>query len=76
MRRQSYFVSDLHLFCNRFDGERHWDAIRQAASEAHTFVLGGDVFDFRWTTMSSIEEAADEAIRRLQGLVNITRRLC
>jgi UDP-2,3-diacylglucosamine pyrophosphatase LpxH len=69
MRQQTYFISDLHLFCRRFDGERFWQKTREAAGHARVFVLGGDIFDFRWTTMSTIEDTVDEAIRRLQLLV-------
>ncbi len=27
MHRTTYFVSDLHLFCRRFDGERFWNRL-------------------------------------------------
>lgn len=65
-----FFVSDLHLFANRSHGERHLEAIELAASRADTFVLGGDIFDFRWTTLRTIEETVDEAVRWLQELTD------
>lgn len=43
-----YFVSDLHLFANRSDAHRYLEEIARAASQADLFVLGGDIFDFRW----------------------------
>ncbi len=44
-----YFVSDLHLFANRSDAHRYLEEIALAASQAEAFVLGGDIFDFRWS---------------------------
>ena len=73
MRQKTCFVSDLHLFCRRFDGERFWQQSLEAAGQAKTFVLGGDIFDFRWTKLATIEETADEAIRRLKTLVASNR---
>jgi len=69
MGRKSCFVSDLHLFCKRSSGEDGWNAVRQAAAEAHTLVFGGDVFDFRWTSMPSVQETAERAIQWLERLV-------
>lgn len=69
MRQRTYFVSDLHLFCRRFDGERFWNQALEVAARADVFVLGGDIFDFRWTTMAGTEDTADEAARRLETLV-------
>ena len=44
-----YFVSDLHLFANRSHAHRYLEEIAMAASQAEVFVLGGDIFDFRWS---------------------------
>jgi UDP-2,3-diacylglucosamine hydrolase len=73
MHRATYFVSDLHLFCRRFDGERFWNRLFDVAKRAAAVVLGGDIFDFRWTTLPTIEDSADEAIRRLTSLVQTNR---
>jgi UDP-2,3-diacylglucosamine pyrophosphatase LpxH len=57
-----YFVSDLHLFANRSDAHRYLEAIARAASHADAFVLGGDIFDFRWSSIPirrAVERAAD-----------------
>ena len=40
-----------------------------AAVEADTFILGGDIFDFVWTTHGTIAETVDEAVRWLETLV-------
>lgn len=74
MHRPTYFVSDLHLFCRRFDGERFWSRLFDVARRAAAVVLGGDIFDFRWTTLPTLEDSADEAIRRLASLVGTNRR--
>lgn len=57
-----YFVSDLHLLANRSDAHRYLEEIVHAASHADTFVLGGDIFDFHWSSLSiqkSIERASN-----------------
>ncbi len=46
-----YFVSDLHLFANRSTAHRHLAQIAIVASQADVFVLGGDIFDFRWSSL-------------------------
>ena len=63
-----FFTSDLHLFARRSDAQRYLHAISSLASTAKTFVLGGDIFDFRWAVMATTEEAVDEAIRWLGEL--------
>ena len=74
MHRATYFVSDLHIFCRRFDGQRVWNRLSEAAKQAATVVLGGDIFDFRWTTLPTIEHSAGEAISRLTSLVQANRQ--
>lgn len=46
-----YFVSDLHLFANRSNAHRYLEEIVRTASRAETFILGGDIFDFRWSRL-------------------------
>ncbi|MCA9268121.1 MAG: metallophosphoesterase [Planctomycetales bacterium] len=50
---KTYFVADLHLFAQRSQGHAHLRSMRQLAAQAETFVLGGDIFDFRWSTLGS-----------------------
>jgi UDP-2,3-diacylglucosamine pyrophosphatase LpxH len=69
-RKKSYFVSDLHLFSRRSLAMRHAEALGEAAGKAHTFVLGGDIFDFRWTTLASVEHTIDAAVKWLDKLVS------
>lgn len=67
----SCFVSDLHLFARRSEGQLWEPAIHRAVRESHTFVLGGDIFDFRWRTQSTIEASVRDSIRWLERLTEI-----
>ena len=64
------FVSDLHLFANRSRGARHLDAIRQTAERSRLCVLGGDIFDFKWSTLPSGEHTIDAAVAWLRDLAS------
>ena len=63
-----YVISDLHLFTHRTAADGYAAAMSAAAGEADFFVLNGDIFDFRWTTLPSIEATADAAIEWLDAL--------
>jgi UDP-2,3-diacylglucosamine hydrolase len=67
--RRTYFVSDLHLFSRRSLAARHEPAMHLASSRARQFVLGGDIFDFRWSTLGSTEATVQAAVRWLDNLV-------
>jgi UDP-2,3-diacylglucosamine hydrolase len=74
MASESYFVSDLHLFSRRSLAPRHERALHAAASRAGTFVLGGDIFDFRWSMLHSTEATVEAAICWLDELVGSHRQ--
>lgn len=63
-----YFLSDLHMFSRRSHSQRHESEIREAAAQARTLVLGGDIFDFRWSTIPSLEQTIEAAIGWLDEL--------
>ncbi|MFZ5833378.1 MAG: metallophosphoesterase [Planctomycetota bacterium] len=63
-----YFVSDLHLFARRSEVHRYLEEIEAKARGAEMFILGGDIFDFHWTTMRSVGHAVEEAVRWLETL--------
>lgn len=65
-----FVVSDLHWFSRRSTAPQHMPAIVDAVRKADVFVLNGDIFDFRWTTLSCIEDTVDEALRWLKGLMS------
>lgn len=67
-KQVGYVVSDLHMFSRRSEFLAHKDAIMAVAAQADVFILNGDTFDFRWTTLLSIEETVVEAVRWLRSL--------
>lgn len=66
---QCHFVSDLHLLASRSYGDDLLEPIRQAAARSTDFVLGGDIFDFRWSTLESSDASAAHAADWVQTLV-------
>jgi UDP-2,3-diacylglucosamine hydrolase len=58
-----YVVSDLHMFTKWTSVEKYMCDIRKAASDADFFVLNGDIFDFRWSTLGSASKTAKAAIQ-------------
>lgn len=70
LMRKTYFVSDLHLFARRSEADRHLDKIVQSASRAEHFVLGGDIFDFRWSQARTVHHAVEDAIGWLAALAD------
>jgi UDP-2,3-diacylglucosamine hydrolase len=69
MSEKHFFVSDLHLFSRRSRAHLLADDLYRAAAGATTFVLGGDIFDFRWTTLGSVDETVEAALEWLRKLV-------
>jgi UDP-2,3-diacylglucosamine pyrophosphatase LpxH len=67
--RRTYFVSDLHLFSGRSLAPLHEAALHASAAQARVFVLGGDIFDFRWSTLGPSHVTVPAAIRWLDELV-------
>ena len=63
------FISDLHLFSRRSEAPRYQRAIHLAAAGAPNFVLGGDIFDFRWSMLPSAQDTVDAALSWLDDLV-------
>jgi UDP-2,3-diacylglucosamine pyrophosphatase LpxH len=70
MPRRTHFVSDLHMFSGRSLAPQHDLAIHEAASKSHTFVLGGDIFDFRWSKLASPAATVKAAMAWLDSLVS------
>lgn len=65
---KTYFVSDLHVLSRRSQEPRVRHQLAAAADQASTFVLGGDIFDFRWSTMG-FEQSMRAAEQWLLDLV-------
>lgn len=66
---RGYFLSDLHLFSNRSEAARYSDSIAAAVKQAHTLILGGDIFDFKWSRHRSLEQSIREAVDWLEHLI-------
>ena len=62
------FVSDLNLFTRRSQAAEHHAALCSAAARSQVFVLGGDIFDFRWSMLADTRSTVDAAIRWLEEL--------
>ncbi|MBW3599141.1 MAG: metallophosphoesterase [Planctomycetes bacterium] len=69
MSEKHVFVSDLHLFSRRSHAHLLADDLYRAAAGARTFVLGGDIFDFCWTTLPSVSHTVEAALAWLRRLV-------
>jgi UDP-2,3-diacylglucosamine hydrolase len=69
MSEKHFFVSDLHLFSRRSHAHLLADDLYRSAAGATTFVLGGDIFDFRWTVLPSIAHTIEAALEWLRRLV-------
>ncbi|MEZ6074130.1 MAG: hypothetical protein R3C56_00215 [Pirellulaceae bacterium] len=63
------FVSDLHLFSPRSDAAYVPAKLAETKSEDRCIVLGGDIFDFRWSVQGSHERTLAAAVRWLEELL-------
>lgn len=66
---QGAFISDLHLFARRSRGGLYLPEICRAAANSEHFVLGGDIFDFKWSTLPSTEKTLDAAVHWIEALI-------
>jgi UDP-2,3-diacylglucosamine hydrolase len=66
------FVSDLHLFARRSKADTHLDELVRVSRESDYCILGGDIFDFRWSIHPSAEATADAAVEWLANFTNQT----
>ena len=63
------FLSDLHLFSRRSIGQWHWDRNADVIAAAKSIVLGGDMFDFRWSQLGSLDASLDAAAAWLEKAI-------
>jgi UDP-2,3-diacylglucosamine pyrophosphatase LpxH len=63
-----FFISDLHLFASRSKAWKYLDEVVLAARQADNFVLGGDIFDFRWARTRNHRQTVDRAVAWLTDL--------
>ena len=55
------FAADLHLFARRSSANLHLSELIDVANESEICVLGGDIFDFRWSRYANDEATAQAA---------------
>ncbi|MBI2424046.1 MAG: metallophosphoesterase [Candidatus Hydrogenedentes bacterium] len=60
-------VSDLHMFCRRSEWNHYLEQLDRAAADADLFVFNGDTFDFKWTTLESIDHTVEQAVEFLRS---------
>ena len=66
---RGHFLSDLHLLARRSMASTVLPLIHDVARKSHTIVLGGDIFDFKWSTLPSLDSSIDAGITWLEELV-------
>ena len=69
-REECIVVSDLHLFTKRSRVDEHMPRIHGAAQQARTLVLAGDIVDFKWSRLASLDATADAAREWLEELLD------
>jgi UDP-2,3-diacylglucosamine hydrolase len=69
--RKATFMSDLHLFANRSLADSMQSAIHRSARQSDTLILGGDIFDFRWSRWKDQARTIQESIRWLETLLKV-----
>jgi DNA repair exonuclease SbcCD nuclease subunit len=63
------FVSDLHLFSPRSAADRVHRQLSEFCNADQCIVLGGDIFDFRWSDRGSRQETLQAAREWLEELL-------
>jgi hypothetical protein len=65
---KTLFISDLHLLANRSHAHCHFEKLIGVASGASDLILGGDIFDFRWSRFETGAESVQAAGRWIDEL--------
>ena len=63
------FISDLHLLSTRSVGARLWQDFRGEFLRCNLLVLGGDIFDFRWSRHEELSHSLSEVSNWLEDLL-------
>jgi len=61
-------ISDLHIFSERSYVQELSEVMLNQIKNADFLVLNGDIFDFEWTTLASIDQTMHKAVGWLQNL--------
>lgn len=69
--RKAHFLSDLHLFANRSFADAVQPALYQSARESQALILGGDIFDFRWSRWQDHATTIRASVQWLESLLTV-----
>ena len=69
MNGRGCFVSDLHMFSRRSQTHRYEQLVFDAATNCTAMILGGDIFDFCWSTRGGAEKTSKLAVGWLSRLI-------
>ena len=69
MKIRGCFISDLHLLSTRSVGARLWQDFRGELLRCNLLVLGGDIFDFRWSRHEELTHSLSEVSNWLEDLL-------
>ncbi|MBT5019410.1 metallophosphoesterase [bacterium] len=67
------FIADLHMFARRSTAARYQNQIVEAALNSDLCILGGDIFDFRWSRYLTEDETAHAAVEWLRNFDEATQ---
>lgn len=67
--RGGVFISDLHLFSPRSAADAIPEQLASLQGADQCIVLGGDIFDFRWSIQGSHSRTLDAAVKWLETLL-------
>jgi UDP-2,3-diacylglucosamine hydrolase len=69
------FVSDLHLFSRRSVAIERWKELELELRNASWLVLGGDIFDFRWSSFADQAATLDAAGSWIENVIQMQPHL-
>jgi|688.fasta_scaffold14429_2 UDP-2,3-diacylglucosamine hydrolase len=75
METRGLFISDLHLLSRRSVGQLHWEQLLPELQKSDLLILGGDIFDFRWSTHGDLLLSVQAAKEWLQTATEVNRHL-
>ncbi len=74
LRMSGIFISDLHLFSQRSVGLSRWRESFSQLERADQIILGGDIFDLRWSQVGTFQQTIDEAGRWIDTAIRAHSR--
>lgn len=75
MPAQGLFISDLHLLSRRSIGERCLEQLKPTLKKTDLLILGGDIFDFRWSHHGELTRSLKAAQEWLGELLTAEEHL-